>query len=134
MSSKTVMLIDDSEADLLFTRIMLERCGVGFEVLSFESALDALRQLEQQWDAVDLILLDINMPRMNGWEFLEAYARLARDRRAHPTLVMLTSSPDPADRDRALACPVVSGYVEKPLDLAQAAGLARYLAPRDDRR
>lgn len=131
MSTKTVMVVDDSEADLLFTRIMLERCGAGFSVCQFESAPEALRHLQQDWAAVDLILLDINMPRMNGWEFLEAYGELARERVAHPTVVMLSSSPDPDDQARALACPWVSGYIEKPLDLTQAAALTRYFGALD---
>lgn len=135
MSTKTVMVVDDSEADLLFTRIMLERCGAGFGVCQFESAPEALRYLQQDWGAVGLILLDINMPRMNGWEFLEAYGELVRDlasgRVAHPTVVMLSSSPDPDDQARALASPWVRGYIEKPLDLAQAAALDRYFGAVD---
>lgn len=131
MSAQTVMVVDDSACDLLFTRIMLERCGAGFEVLQMESASEALRQLQEDWSGIGLILLDINMPRMNGWEFLEAYGALASGRAAHPTVVMLTSSPDPDDRARAQSCPLVSGYVEKPLDLMQAAALARYLPGAD---
>lgn len=131
MQSRTVMVIDDSEADLLFTQIMLERCGVDFDVLAFESARDALAQLERHWSSAGLILLDINMPQMSGWDFLDAYAALAQARPVHPTLLMLTSSPDPVDRERALANPLVQGYIEKPLGLAQAAALQRFFEGGD---
>lgn len=129
MSSKTVMVVDDSAPDLLFTRIMLERCGAGFAVRGFESAEQALAHLAQAWAEVGLILLDINMPRMNGWEFLAAYGLLAAGRSTHPTVVMLSSSPDPDDQARAMACPWVHGYLEKPLDRAQAAALDRFFGP-----
>ena len=122
-----VMLIDDSEADLLFTRIMLQRCDVPYEVLAYESARAALADLRQQPRPVDLILLDINMPGMSGFEFLDAYQQLCGTRQASAVVVMLTSSPDPVDRDRALAYPCVKGYVTKPIDLESAAGLRKLL-------
>lgn len=124
----TVMVIDDSEADLLFTRIMLERTCSRWRLLSFESAGDALRHLSRgDVEPVDLILLDINMPGMNGFEFLQAYRALGA-KRAPAAVVMLTSSSDPADRAHALSFPSVRGYVLKPLDAGAARGLVRYLS------
>jgi CheY-like chemotaxis protein len=125
--SHRVMLIDDSESDLLYTRIILQRASVPYEVLAFETAQDALRALKAGGEPVDLILLDINMPGMNGFEFLEAYQALRGDQQADVVVVMLTSSPDPADRERALAFPCVKGYVTKPIDRASADGLVRLL-------
>lgn len=121
-----VLLIDDSEADRLYTRIVLERSGAAEQVIGFESAREALAALVDGSVLVDLILLDINMPGMNGFEFLDAYEQLPiAGGRSVPAgkpvaVVMLTSSPDPADRDRALGHPCVRGYVTKPID-AQAA-------------
>ncbi|WP_243651162.1 response regulator [Rubrivivax gelatinosus] len=120
-----VMLVDDSEADLLFTRIVLERAGGGFEVQTFEEASAALAYLRSDAPRVDLILLDINMPGMNGFEFLDAYESLPNVRRDRSAVVMLSSSADPADRERAMRYASVAGYVTKPLDPAAAAGLRR---------
>lgn len=125
--SHRVMLIDDSESDLLYTKIMLQRCAVSYDVAAHESALAALAELQQCSDPVDLILLDINMPGMNGFEFLDAYQLLHRDRQAQAVVVMLTSSPDAADRARALAYPCVKGYVTKPIDMESAASLVALL-------
>lgn len=129
-----VMLIDDSEADRLYTRIVLERSGAADTVVAFESAREALAVLESGTPPVDLILLDINMPGMDGFEFLDAYARAPVGTAApgSPTgrpvaVVMLTSSPDPQDRQRALEHVCVKGYVTKPLDLDAARHLVEML-------
>jgi CheY-like chemotaxis protein len=120
---KTVMLIDDSEADLLFSRIIVSRSGVCDDVLGFDSALSALDHLScPDGDDVDMILLDINMPGMDGFQFLQAYQGLQRTKRA--VVVMLTSSPDPRDRAQAETFDCVRGYVVKPIDLAAARRLA----------
>ncbi len=121
-----VMLIDGSEADLLYAEIMLQRCGEAWEISRFESARAALAALHDD-TAADLILLDINMPGLDGFGFLEAYERLPR--RSRTPVVMLTSSPDPADRARALRHRCVKDYLTKPLDRDAAASLAQLLVP-----
>lgn len=131
MPTHRVMIVDDSEPDRVFTQIVLERCGCGFEVQAFESAPEALRSLSDGSATVDIILLDINMPGMDGWAFLDAYAELPPARREAATLLMLTSSPDPKDRDRALRHAMVRGYIVKPIDLEQARSLRRFVPDAD---
>ena len=119
-----VMLVDDNDADLLFTDIVLRARGIASEVLTFDTAQAALAYLQNVAHApVSLILLDINMPEMDGFAFLSAWDRLRETLTDAPPVVMLTSSPEPADRARALAHASVRAYLVKPLDDASAESL-----------
>ena len=120
-----VLIVDDSDPDLLYTRIVLEQAGVAQRVRPLETAAEALAWLQApEGQAVDAVLLDITMPEMNGFEFLDAYQPLHDARIAHAQVVMLTSSPHPADRARALAYDCVRGYLVKPIDAEAARALA----------
>lgn len=125
-----VMLVDDNENDLFFTRLALERCGVLLEITAFERAQDALAWLQtEQGRDLHLILLDINMPSMNGFEFLEAFSRLPEQLRGDTAIVMLSSSSDPKDKAGTFAFPVVQGYFIKPLSREDAARLVNMVLP-----
>lgn len=126
-----VLTIDDNENDLLFTRIALQRSGVDFDIRAFERAQEALTWLATEpAHGTDLILLDINMPVMDGFAFLRAFEALPDAQRGHAVVVMLSSSSDPADRHRAAQHNSVRGFMNKPLDKDTAAGLVRLIGPR----
>lgn len=122
--TKTVIMVDDNEDDLLFTRIAFERCGRQADLMQFVKAEDALAYLARG-EAIEpaLVLLDINMPGMNGFEFLEAYEQLPQSNRTSLVVVMLTSSNDERDKERAFQSPMVRGYVNKPIERPRAAQL-----------
>jgi CheY-like chemotaxis protein len=67
----------------------------------------------------DLIFLDINMPAMDGWEFLERYRLLPPERKTGIVLIMLTTSLNPDDEVRTRAIPEVAGFENKPLGQEQ---------------
>ena len=121
---RRVMLIDDNAVDQMLYRRILERSGYVRTVLSFLYAEDALDHLEGRGlRGIDLILLDINMPRMNGFEFLNEVDR--RWGEEFPCVVMmLTTSLEQKDEARARSYSMVKGYLHKPLTEDQVLDLA----------
>lgn len=115
----TVMLIDDEEVDqMLYSRIV-ERSKHADTILSFLDAEKALTYLvSDEKPRPDLVLLDINMPRMDGFEFLDHLVEhMGKD--VAPMIILLTTSFDPQDRARAEACDMVHGFCRKPLTEAK---------------
>lgn len=126
MKTLPVLLVDDSEFDRLYTSVILGKTGLPWAVQECESGAEALRAIAQAPGPAALILLDVNMPGMDGFEFLDAFEQLPAAQRGHTTVVMLSSSPLDTDRQRALAHPVVKDYLVKPLTQPQAERLAQY--------
>lgn len=110
-----VWLIDDDGPTNLLNKILLSEIRFAKEIKDFIYAEDALKELASE-DVVfpDLILLDINMPRMSGWEFLEAVEAMNLLDNP-PTILMLSTSLNPVDQERAENNIIVSGFIKKPL-------------------
>jgi len=114
---KCVMLIDDNPNDNFFHERVIKKCN-GAEVVvvmqTGESALEYLRSAGLETAPYpSLIFLDVNMPRMNGWEFLEAYERQDAVLRRNVTVVILSTSENPDDR--AKAANMKADFMTKPL-------------------
>ena len=125
----SLMLIDDSEFDQRLCKRLIDRSGLVREFKSFLSAEDALQHLKHSdLPAVDAILLDINMPRMDGFEFLETAIEELGDKFARVVVMMLTTSLDPRDQDRARQFSVVKDYCNKPIAPEYLVKLAAALA------
>ena len=111
-----VMVVDDNDADLVYTEVVLRARGIARQVSCYDTAAAALTRLaDPAQPQISLVLLDLNMPEMDGFAFLRAYeGQQAHPERAVP-VVMLTSSPESSDRLRCTAHGCVQGYVVKPL-------------------
>ena len=123
---KIVMLVDDNEIDNMINQKMLESANFAeryYVHTSGQSALDFLGNLvggESASEVLpDLILLDINMPLMDGFQFLEEFAEL-NDKITHTIGVfMLTTSINPSDKERADGNTLITKFLTKPLTLDQ---------------
>jgi len=114
-----ILLIDDDEPTNFLNRMTLEQAGCTKQIQIAQSGQEALDFLSDATLRPDLIFLDINMPAMDGWEFLERYRGLPPARKADIVLIMLTTSLNPDDEKRTRAIPEVSGFEHKPLGQAQ---------------
>ena len=128
---KLVVFIDDDSATNFYHKIVVRESGLVEEVRFFsepESALEFFENLAYQPNPIvpDAIFLDINMPRMDGWEFLEAYAQISVEK--SPIIIMLSTSLNPDDATRAKENPLVKCFRNKPLEEQHLIELKKDLA------
>lgn len=135
---RRLAIIDDGEFDQMLYARLIERTGHVEETLSFFSAEDAIRYFEgAEAQPVDVILLDLNMPGMTGFDFLEHITRTTPENYADIVIVMLTTSLNPSDIRRAASYECIRDYIKKPLEPDDLARLAKLLSEtpsaRDER-
>ena len=109
------MLIDDDEDDNFFHQRILRKSDVAEHIQVAQNGLDALDYLTKENQIPELIFLDVNMPKMNGWEFLEEYSKVDAKQNTQPIIIMLTTSLNPADKERAGKIYKIDGFETKPL-------------------
>ena len=131
---RRVLLIDDSAADNYYHKRILRKADVVEEVIIKENGKEALEYLKtvmsnDRFPQPELVFLDINMPVMNGWEFLDAYEKLQLNQKADLVVSMLTTSASPRDRERAKEYDCLMGYEEKPLTVEKVIELVRMFFP-----
>lgn len=123
---RSVLIVDDSEADVLLATLALEEAGADLfpQIMRTKNGEDALELFRQhkadpssspEGFPPSVILLDINMPRMNGFEFLEQFELLRSEDDVESAIVLVVSSSDDArDQERADVYPFVRGFLTKP--------------------
>lgn len=119
-----VFIIDDEQVSLFLTQRMLVLEGgvKGNDIHTFLSGREALSVLSscRQADYPDALLLDLDMPEMDGWQFLDALAPAEERFLKNCSIYILTSSLNPADEERAGQNPLISGFFEKPISAENA--------------
>lgn len=124
---KSIMLIDDCETYLFINQKVIESLNFVGSILPFSTAMDALNYLKLIQDmnayhgvfAPEIILLDINMPIMDGFAFLDEFDKLKISKQNHVTIFMLSTSSHPDDIIKANNNKNVSGLIVKPLTASE---------------
>jgi CheY-like chemotaxis protein len=111
----TIMLIDDDEPTNFLSKMLIEEAHCAEHIQVADSGRMAHELLSNCNTSPDLIFLDINMPAMNGWEFLEKYRQLDKGKQGKIVIIMLTTSLNPDDKVKAGKIPEISGFENKPL-------------------
>ena len=116
-----IMLIDDSPAVNFYHKSLIEQadCCQSIVVARHgKEALDILTDTSKKgYHKPDLIFLDLNMPVMDGWEFLDHYKKLQAELKAKALVVLVSSSLNPDDKEKAAEYEDVKEYIIKPIDL-----------------
>jgi CheY-like chemotaxis protein len=125
-----ILLVDDDQTNNFLNQTLLNRLGVAEQLLVALDGQQALAQLQEHCVPPTpacpvLILLDVNMPGMNGIQFLEAYQHLPLARQRTTIIVMLTTSLHPRDVDRVQQLNIVDGFINKPLTAAKVDAIMR---------
>ena len=106
----SVLLVDDNESDNFIHKRVLEKSGIanhieiamnGQEALEFLMTKSKYVESDDAYTQPELIFLDINMPVMDGWEFLEEYNKLEDSQKGNVVFIMLTTSLNPVDKIKA---------------------------------
>ncbi len=112
----SILLIDDDIDDNYYHQIIIEEMDIVNKIDTAMNGIEALDYLKKENQTPpDLIFLDLNMPKMNGWEFLNEYKQLSEVQKAKVLIVILTTSANPDDIKRAKDIHEVMGFETKPL-------------------
>jgi CheY-like chemotaxis protein len=112
---KTCLLIDDNYIDNFVTRKILESGEFAEKVIVSQSASDAIESLRLGAIKPDVIFLDIRMPMMGGFEFLQEYDKLDIENKQSIKIFMLSSSLDPTDLKKSTNNKYITSFIHKPL-------------------
>ncbi|NLR91457.1 MULTISPECIES: response regulator [Flammeovirga] len=123
---KNILLVDDDEATNFLNEMILDEMGCAKSIHIATDGQKALNHLNAHFNDVDLIMLDINMPRMNGWEFLEKYKSLDKSHRAKIVIIMVTTSFNHDDKEKAENMAEISGFLNKPLTKEKMSALLEH--------
>jgi CheY-like chemotaxis protein len=111
---KTCLLIDDNYIDNFVTRRILENSNFAEQVIVRQSPAEAINSLREGTIKPDVIFLDIRMPQMSGFEFLQEYDSLLIDKK-DIKIFMLSSSLDPTDMKESIGNKYITQFIHKPL-------------------
>jgi CheY-like chemotaxis protein len=123
------IIVDDDATNNILCKYTIKKAAPTSDVQAFEFPAEALKYISSAYENAEgetttILFLDINMPEIDGWDFLDEFAKM--DDRIHKQFViyLLSSSIDPSDKQRAASANFVKGFLSKPLSYADVSKLA----------
>ncbi len=118
-----VMIVEDDDVTMMLCKINIKKTNFTENLICCANGSEAFLYLQKESNKLeidrmipDLILLDINMPVMNGWDFLEEFQKYLISYCPNTSVKILTSSIDPRDIEKSKSYPIVNEFISKPLN------------------
>lgn len=131
----SILLVDDDKDCNFFHQRLINKMEYAENVYIVNNGREAIEFLKSTVNGEhphpDIIFLDINMPVMNGWEFVEEYQKLSENQKAKVMLIMLTTSLNPDDVEQAKKYKDIKGYKNKYLDKETMEEILKEYFPQD---
>jgi CheY-like chemotaxis protein len=113
-----VLLIDDDKITNYIHQITIKKLKINVHIQVAEDGYEAILFLKNKNETPPkpgIIFLDLNMPGMDGWEFMEEYSKLPANQKANAIVAIVTASINPEDEAHSKRYPEIKGYIKKPL-------------------
>ncbi len=117
---ETILFIDDDLITLMLCKMVISKASFSNEIATAKNGEDALKYFDKlktipAINKPQLIFLDLNMPVMNGWEFLDSFNTEEYSEFHNTKIIILSSTIDPADLERSKKYPMVIDFLSKPI-------------------
>ncbi|MGB5229057.1 MAG: response regulator [Eudoraea sp.] len=126
---ENVCIIDDDPILIYGIKRLMKEVNFGDDILVYNNGKDAINglrlNLEEGKKLPSIIFLDLNMPIMNGWDFLEDFCKIGESELKNTTIYIISSSVDPRDLIRIKGCPIVKNYILKPVTAKDLAAIQK---------
>lgn len=124
MTVKNVLFIDDVCSEQLKAKMTIGELDPSIDVQLAKSGKDALNYIAHSDSPTDLIVVDINMPGMNGYEFINRLPEVLPSN--IPPVMVITGAPHLIDAQQALDCECIAGYFIKPIQRENFSAMLQY--------
>lgn len=117
MPQKKICIIDDDPVYKLVTKKLINKTNLFSHTTEFSNGSEAFQYFESTHDLPEIILLDLEMPEMDGWEFLTEFCKLEKKLHIDSTVYIATSSIALEDKEKAKKFNCVKDFLSKPINL-----------------
>ena len=124
MTKKKICIIDDDPIYQLVTKKIIEKSSYFPIVDSFTNGLEAIAYFKNAALLPEVILLDIEMPIMDGWDFLSEITIIRQQYNARTNIYIVSSSIAKEDKEKALTYDVIKGFISKPVTISKIEKIA----------
>ncbi len=125
-----IMVIDDDPICNLLTTRVIEKANIDSKIQVFDNPLEALKRLERDSVSMpNMIFLDLNMPVLHGWDFVNLFLEIDSRKTKNVSLVILSASSNQTDLDKAVEVGCIQKYITKPLKTEDVRNLYNHIKP-----